>query len=192
MAGGIIIAAAAGAAHKQAVERANQAWAPYAKAKGLALRVGRVEDSLSEEPRVHGTIDGVSIAFQLAMIAQEWGVTAIAVPLAPIGLELEITREGLFAKIAKVFGAKDLVLGDPTFDKAYLVSTTNECARDLLTEATRADMLALDLATLAYDDGTKGEQKAKLVIGIPRLITQPAELDRMLKLLVTLANVKPA
>jgi hypothetical protein len=190
-AGGIIIAAAAGAAHKKAIEDANAAWGAYAKTKGLNLRAGRMDNDVVEETRVDGKFDNVSVAFQLAPVAQSWGITAVAVPLAPIALNLEITREGLFDKIAKVFGAKDLVLGDAAFDKAYMVSTTNESARDLLTKETRAEMLALDIATLAYDDGTTGENKPKLVVGVPRLITAEAELDRMLALLARLAKVRP-
>jgi hypothetical protein len=188
---GVIMAAAANAAHKKAIETANEAWAPYAKANGLAMRVGRMESSVVEDPRVDGKFEGTSVAFQLAAIANAWGITAVAVPLAPIALNLEITREGLFDKIAKMFGAIDLVLGDEVFDAKYMVSTTSESARRVLTAEARAEMLALDVATLVYDDGTIGEPKPKVVMGISRLLASTEELDRMLKLLVSVAKVRP-
>ncbi|MEO7092786.1 MAG: hypothetical protein ABI175_06015 [Polyangiales bacterium] len=190
-AGGILLAASAAAAHRTAIQIAGQMWGPYAKDKGLTFRPGRADESVLEDPRVEGELEGVSVAFQLALVGG-WGITAVAVPLAPIALNLEITREGLFDKIAKVFGAKDLILGDEAFDKAYMVSTTHESARQVLTKERRDEMLSLDIATFVYDDGSAGELKPRVVLGVGRVLATPAELDRMLKLLVDVAKLRAA
>lgn len=193
MVAGNLLVAVASAAHRQAMRTVDAAWAPYAKAHGLNHRPARVDETHNDEPRVDGTVEGVSMAFKLSTVDDVSGVMAVAVPLAPICAHLEISREGVLAKIAKVFGAKDLVLGDEPFDKAYLVGTTDDDgARALLTPKTRSEMLALDVTTLSYDDGSTNETKPTLALGIARLVTETEELDRLSKLLVALATAKRA
>jgi hypothetical protein len=189
MVAGNLLVAVASAAHRQAMAAADTAWAPFAKAHGLNHRAARIDDAHNDEPRVDGTVDGVSVAFKLSTVADVSGVMAVAVPQAPICAHLQIGQEGLFQKIAKVFGAKDLVLGDEPFDSAYLVGTTDDDgARALLTQKTRSEMLALGVVTLTYDDGATNETKPTLALGIAHVVTEAEELDRLLKLLVALAT----
>jgi hypothetical protein len=38
----------------------------------------------------------------------------------------ELYREGFIRKIEKIFGAQDIEIGDPEFDKAFTIKSTNE------------------------------------------------------------------
>ncbi len=115
----------------------------------------------------------------------------LAAPVAPIQGNLEITREEFLAKITKVFGAQDVVLGDEAFDRAYLVKATPEIlARALLTDGVRRDLLAVEACRLAYDDGSHHRQGAMVVLEVPGVIAEPTSLDRLLGLVVEIARAR--
>ncbi|MFC1587723.1 DUF3137 domain-containing protein [Planctomycetota bacterium] len=50
------------------------------------------------------------------------------------GLYFKIYREGLFAKIGKIFGTQDIKIGDPFFDDAFMIKGNNEDKIKLLLE----------------------------------------------------------
>jgi hypothetical protein len=192
MSAGSIIAAAAAAAQKQAMDAADAAWAPYAKSKGFTLRPSRSTPSGADPSRVSGKRDDVSVAFEVASIGGDWGITAVAMPLAPIAVRLELAPEGLMQKISKLFGAQDIVLGEEAFDKAYMVKGTNDAgAHAVLCAPTRSAMLSLGVSTFVYDDGSTKERPAVIIAGIPTIITATEQLDRMLDFLVAVAKIKP-
>lgn len=177
---------------RQAIAATEAAWERFAEAKGLTLRPSSGSFGAEEEPRVGGDLDGVSVAFKLANMDGSWGVMAVGVPRAPLAVHLEVVREGMLEKIAKFFGAKDLILGDAAFDPQYLVRVTNDDAgRALLTPPVRRDMLSLGVRSLSYSDGSTGERSAILSFEIPRLLTEPRELEVMLGLIVAIAKVTP-
>jgi hypothetical protein len=191
MAAGIIIASAA-AAHRRAIEAADAAWAPYAKTHQMHHRPGRISWAHSDEPRVDGTFEGVSIGFELKLVPREWGMTAVAIPLSPVPVNVELSREGVLARIAKFFGAQDVVVGDEEFDRTYLIKATDEAkGRALLDAKVRKEILALGIASLAYDDGSVADHKAMVVVSVPRILQKPEEIDRLLELLVALAKLRP-
>lgn len=191
MAAGTVIAAAAAAAQKQAAERADAAWAPFAKTRAMNFRASRVGLGEAILPRVGGNLDGVSVAFEMAMVASDWGITAVSVPLAPVPVRVELGREGFLQKVAKVFGAQDIVLGDAPFDKAFMVRGTNDPGTHaVLGASTRSELLALDVSTLLYDDGSTKERGAVVVLGVPNVLVEAEALDRMLRLLVALAKTR--
>ena len=192
MAAGAIIAGAAAAAHREAINSADAAWGPYAKARKLRHVPGTPDAQDPTDPRVDGEFDDVSIAFKLAPISGDWGVTAVAVPKTPMKLNVAVSHEGLLAKIGKIFGAKDLILGDAEFDPKYLVRVSDDAEGHRLLDAkTRVEMLNLGVRTLTYQDGTIDEQSPIVMVGIPRVLTSTDELDRMLRLLATLAKMTP-
>jgi len=170
------------------METADAAWAPYAKSHGYTLRA-----SNDDHPtRVSGKRDEVSIAFELASHAGDWGITAVGVPLAPVHVRLELAPEGVMSKIGKLFGSQDIVLGEKAFDDRYMVKGTNEeGARKVLVHETRAAMLDLGVTTFTYDDGSSKERSAVIVASIPTLFTEPAQLDRLVDFLVAVAKIHP-
>ena len=58
--------------------------------------------------------------------------------------DLEVYPEGPFTELRRIFGGKDLELGDRFFDRAYWVRAKDErVARRLLTPTLRAQLLAI-------------------------------------------------
>jgi hypothetical protein len=187
-----VIAAAAAAAQKQAHDKADAAWAPYAKSKGYTHRPSRTTPSHTDPARVSGTEDGVSIAFEIANFDGDWGTTAVAMPPAPVAVRLELAPEGIFQKFTKLFGAQDIQVGDAPFDKAYMIKGTDDPAAHLvLCESTRKAMLSLGVATFVYDDGSTKERPAVIIAGIPSLLTTTEQLDRLVAFLVGVAKIHP-
>jgi hypothetical protein len=61
----------------------------------------------------------------------------------PFGLRFSIYRRGLFSDIAKRFGMQDIEVGDPAFDRDFIVKATDEAlVRGLLANATIRDLIA--------------------------------------------------
>jgi hypothetical protein len=188
---GVAGAAGAVAARLQAMREADAAWEEYARLRGMQFRPGRVGWAHGEWPRVDGVIDRLPIAFELG--SGDWGVNTVflGAPLAPIHGNLEITREGFAAKIAKVFGAQDVVLGDEAFDGAYLVKAAPEIvARAVLADGLRRDLLAVGASRLAYDDGSHHQRGAMVVLEVPGVVAEPTWLDRLLGMVVDVARVR--
>lgn len=103
-------------------------------------------------PRVDAMLDGISVALELTDVL---ATAAIAIPPHPLAGNVHVTWEGPVSKIAKLFGAQDITLGDPDFDPKFMVKATNpDVARNLLTPAIRSQMLAVGVTELAYDDAT--------------------------------------
>jgi hypothetical protein len=189
----MIAAAAAAQARAQAMAKAGHAWAPYAEQGGMAFRPGRQGWAHTEMPRLDGVLDDVRVAIELGQgLGGEIETMALAVIAAPLQGHLEVTREGLVAKLTKVFGAQDVVLGDAPFDRAFLVKATPpDLAHQLLGPLVRAEMLALPTTRLAYDDGSEHSHLAMVVFVLGALVESPDVLDRMLKVATTLARVRP-
>lgn len=188
MAAGGIISAAAAALHRQAVEAANKAWSAYAAATQMKHRPGNASDSHPVAPRVEGNLDDLKVAFQLATIGGDQGTMFTVPPPAPLAVNVELTHEGVPQKIAKFFGAQDIVLGDPAFDKTYMVKGTDEAlVKKLFQPESRAELVALGVSTFAYRSGAAA--KAMLVFGVPRVVTEKTDIDRLLALLVALGRV---
>jgi hypothetical protein len=184
-------AAAAFAARLQAMREADAAWEEYARIRGMHFRPGRIGWAHGQWPRVDGVMDRLPIAFELGSGDRGVNTVILAAPLAPIQGNLEITREGLLAKIAKVFGAQDVVLGDEAFDRAYLVKAAPEIlARALLTDGVRRDLLAVEACRLAYDDGSHHRHGAMVVLEVPGVVAEPTWLDRLQGLVVEIARAR--
>ncbi len=188
MAAGGIIAAAAAAAHRQAVETANKAWASFAQATQMKHRPGNTSESHPIPPRVEGTLEELKVAFQLALVGGNQGTMFTVPPPNPLAVNIELTHEGLPQKIAKFFGAQDIVLGEHDFDKAFMVKGTDVAlVKKLFQPQSCAELVALGVSTFAYRSSET--HKAMLVFGVPRVVTEKAELDRLLVLLVALGHV---
>ncbi len=184
---------AAAAARARAIAQADRAWGPYARSRGMAHRPGREGWAHTTMPRVDGVIDDVPVALELVIGTSDYQTVALAAPTVPLVGHVEVTREGLVASLAKAFGAQDVVLGDDPFDRAFLVkSAPPDVARQLLVDEVRAEMLALPTTRLAYDDGSEHAHPALVVFAVGALVESPGILDRMLRLVATLARVRLA
>lgn len=182
---------AAAAARARAIAQADRAWAPYARSRGMAHRPGREGWAHVQMPRLDGVIDDVPVALELVPGTGEHQTVALAAPAAPLPGHVEVTREGLVASLAKVFGAQDVVLGDDAFDRAFMVkSAPPDIAPQLLVAEVRAEMLALPTARLAYDDGSEHSHHALVVFAVDAIVESPGILDRMLRMVTTLARIR--
>jgi len=191
--GPMIAAAAAAQARARAMARADQAWAPYARARGMAHRPGRQGWAHEEMPRLDGVIDDVRVAIELVASASEYETIALAATEAPLPGHVEVTREGLVAKLTKAFGAQDVVLGDDPFDRAFLVKAAPpDIAPQLLVADVRSELLALPTTRLAYDDGSEHSHPAMVVFAVGALVEAPGILDRMLRVVTTFARQRLA
>jgi hypothetical protein len=55
--------------------------------------------------------------------------------------DLQVTPEGLAAKMSKLFGGQDIQLGDPKFDPGFLVRGRKPGVEKVLTPAARAALM---------------------------------------------------
>jgi hypothetical protein len=157
----------------------------------MQFRPGRVGWAHGQWPRVDGVIDRLPIAFELGSGDRGVNTVIVGTPLAPINGNLEITREGFVAKIAKVFGAQDVVLGDEAFDRAYLVKAAPEMvAQALLTDSVRRNLLAVRASRLACDDGSHHQRGAMVVLEVPGVVAEPTWLDRLLAMVVEISRAR--
>src|SRR4051794_17943969 len=103
------------AGHGDAIKRANEIWGPYAEAKGYAVRIGHFGWAGNVTPTLAGSALGRSFALEYLPDA---GVTlAVTPPLASLQGNVEITPEGVSSKLAKLFGAQDIIVGHDAFDR---------------------------------------------------------------------------
>jgi len=183
--------AAAAAAMRQAVLTADTAWEPYALARNLRHAAGRIGWGHTQWPRVDGRISGIHVALELVPGSGGYQTAAIAAPLDAMQGNLEVTREGVIAKISKVFGAQDIALGDEAFDRAFLVKATSEAvARAVLSAEVRREMLAMAAERVVYDDGSEHRHVAMVLFEVPRILQEAQEIDRALGAAVEIARAR--
>jgi hypothetical protein len=190
---GPMVAAAAAQACARAIAKADRSWPSYALERGMTHRPGRQGWAHVEMPRLDGVFEDVRVAVEIAQGTGDYETIALAGIAAPLPGHLEVTREGLVAKLSKAFGAQDVVLGDDAFDRAFLVkSAPADIAHALLPPEVRSEMLALPTTRLAYDDGSEHSQLALVVFALGAVVESPGVLDRMLRVVTTLARVRQA
>lgn len=143
-------------------------------------------------PRLDGVVENTPVAFELVGSAGAFHTVAIAVPSAALEGHLEVTREGVLAKLGKLFGAQDIVLGEDAFDRAFLVKGTSELTvRALLRPEVREEMLGMGVVRLAYDDGTEQHHVPMVILELAGIATEPPWLDRALALVIEVARTRP-
>jgi hypothetical protein len=191
MVAGVAAAAGAAAAMRQAILTADAAWEPYARARGMHHSAGRIGWAHAQWPRVDGVFGGVAVALELVGRSGGYHTGALAVPIAAVQGNVEVTREGVIAKISKVFGAQDLIIGDEAFDRAFLVKATSEAAaRAVLSARVRNEMLEIGVDRVLYDDGSEHEHVPMVLFEVPVILTEPRLLDRALRAAVEIAQTR--
>ena len=152
---------------------------------------GRIGWAHVQLPLVDGAVESIPAAVQLVAGTTGYHTLALAVPAAPLEGHVEITREGVIAKIAKLFGAQDIQLGEEAFDRTFLVKGTSErTVRAVLSALVRQEMLQMDAVRVAYDDGSAHKHGPMALLEVPRIVTGAAELDRVLAAVVEMARAK--
>ena len=179
------------AALRKTLDTAHAFWAPYAEARGMRYTQGRSGWARMQWPRVDGAVDRIPVALEAGTVRTAHGTFALAVPPAPVRGHLEATRQGWMSRLAVLLGAQDVSVGDPAFDEAFVVKATDEAlALELLTPTVRAEMAALGVERLAYDDGSEHAQQPLVLLEVPALVTDAPGLDRLLRTVAEVASVR--
>ncbi len=176
---------------QQAILMADAAWEPYARARDMRHSAGRIGWAHAQWPRVDGVIAGIAVALEVVAHSRGYHTGALAVPVAAVQGNVEVTREGVVAKISKVFGAQDICIGDEPFDRAFLVKGTSEAAvRAVLSALVRDEMLQMGVERVIYDDGSEHKHVPMVLVEIPLIVTDPRQLDRALRAAVEIAKTR--
>lgn len=136
----IIIGLAIQAAQKQAT---GKTWTSVGSRNGL-MTTG---SSLFSNPSMSGTIKGVHV--EARVVTRGSGdnrrrVTQYTVTFPGVGPEVRFRRQGLGSFLRGVFGAKDVVVGDPRFDSSVEIDAVNTVAlTEFLTPARKAAILSI-------------------------------------------------
>jgi len=168
---------------------------PSAELAGFAREQGLTLSGDYPELELSGRFQGVTVSLsngyqeteetdsdgnsrtERRLVAQAW-----AEPAAELG-DLRVYREGLLSKLGKALGGQDVQLGNPDFDKAFMVKASNPAGVPRLLGAG---------AQRALLEAIKQEKQIEIRDGVVRWegtgVTQPARAQRLLTLLTRVAG----
>ena len=130
---GIAIAGMSIAAAKRQVAAMNVAFQTAADTLALTCEAG----TLSGGPSITGTVDGFPAhvrSYTKKAGKSSSRYTRYTVEFPPIGIDLHLIRQAGIGQFLKVLGTQDLEIGDPEFDRAFIVQAVNaRAAREVLT-----------------------------------------------------------
>jgi hypothetical protein len=187
------LAATAMEAASAEVKRANALWESFARGaeRGYTMRAGHMGWSHALNPRIDGLVDGVKVTLEYVITDLQGRTVAMATPAAPLVGHVEITPEGIGSRLAKLFGAQDLVMGHAAFDKKYVVKATREeTAKALLDFEACEGLFGIDASRFTYDDGARGAGGGIVTIERPKVEDRESALDVMMKLVARMASVR--
>jgi hypothetical protein len=127
---GLFAAVAVGVALHQA--RVRRRWEALGVA--LGLRAEQPPERLGPFTVGHTTWRGApagrevrlrTYATRSGKSSQQWTLLEVAAPLASPGLDVEVTREGLGSRLARVLGQVEVETGNAAFDEAHWVRARN-------------------------------------------------------------------
>lgn len=130
---GLLIAVIVFVAAKRQLDAMNSAWQMAAERLGFDFAPGTIRGG----PTISGNIDGH--AAEIHSYTKSSGknssrYTRYSVAFHAIGIGLRLSRQSGFGQLLKVLGSQDIEIGDPTFDKAFIVQATDpRAARAFLT-----------------------------------------------------------
>jgi hypothetical protein len=185
--------AVAAAAQGEAINRANEIWGPYASAKGYTVRVGHFGWARNITPTIGGSVHGVSFAIEYLPDAAT--TLAVAARTTPLEGNVEVTPEGVASKLAKLFGAQDIIVGHDAFDRKYLVKGSPEATAKRLLDAHTCDrLIELEVVRFGYDGGASTKSRAGGLIMVERagLAEKSSTLDAMIDAVVHVARATTA
>jgi hypothetical protein len=122
-------------------QQVNQTWSTVAQELDLTLR----QAAFGTTPQLSGFVSGHDVTVDIkkkrsGKSNSAW--TRFRLGMPPLELDLKLKRQGFLSGINKVFGAKDIRIGDAEFDRQVLVVGRNEpLMREYLTEERRRTIL---------------------------------------------------
>lgn len=140
-------------------------WSAFGDANKLAFD--------PERSRLDGNVGALRVRIGAEGEPNKIFTTLVAEMPRVLGFGLGLEKQGSFQFLRELFGSQDIVVGDPTFDAAFVVKGTNVAAvRQLF--ANRA--LTRTLVELDLGSGAFMMNDAKLVVRWPRPITDETGL----------------
>ena len=117
--------------------RVGETWQRVSERLGLTYRArGMV---------AQGHTDQVGVRAEVTILEKSWATVVSATFDPPLGVGLELSREGLLSSFGKMLGGQDIELGDPAFDRHFIVKGRDPDRVKLILEPdARAILLALD------------------------------------------------
>jgi len=139
---------------KRLAAELDRTWQSAADNLGFSFEAGTANGG----PVIAGSVDGLQakvVAYAKKSGSTSARFTLYTVQFPPLGIGLHLMKQAGVGQLLKVFGTQDLVIGDPEFDKAFIVQATDvAAARELLTPgrtmvlnrllATNPDLTVLD------------------------------------------------
>ncbi len=174
------------------VKRANELWSAYARdaGRGYTVRAGHLGWSHALNPRLEAVVDEVRVTLEYVITDLQGRTVAMATPVKPLVGHVEVSVEGIGSRLAKLFGAQDLVMGHAAFDKMYVVKATEDAtARALLDAEACEGLFSIAASRCTYDDGARGGGGGIVTLERPKVEDRAHVLDLMLKLVARLAKV---
>lgn len=82
-----------------------------------------------------------------------------------IGLKLKIYKEGIIQKLTKLFGTKDIIFNDRSFDKKYIIEGNNEArVKEIISAEIRSKIIELGEILIILDSNMLVlEQHGKII-----------------------------
>jgi hypothetical protein len=173
----------------------DQIWSAYANARAMRYQPGRASWAAPLMPRLDGHVGVIAVALQLLdeSDSNRFWAGAIARPSVPLRGHVEGARTEIFDRIARLFGARGIAVGEDAFDRAFTVRATEEStARALLNAPITREMLELGAKYFAYDDGGGNGGGAVAVVYVPFEVHDFPAIDRALALVAAIAQTAPA
>ena len=146
-----VIAGIAGIVIAQAnMKKTGIAWSRVAKALSLTFTPG----GFMQRPRLTGSLHGCGITVETfsrrsGKHSRTYTRFIVTYPKG-LGLGLQLTQEGFFSGISKLFGAQDIEVGDASFDKAVVVKGRKGRHRDIVAFLTPARRLRIHRLLMSF------------------------------------------
>jgi len=181
---GAVIAVISIAFAKHHMKQMNVAWQAASEMLGFSFETGNMRSG----PRMAGTIedhpaDAYSYTKSSGKSSNRY--TRFTVEFPPLGVGLQLFRQAGIGQFLKIIGTQDIVIGDPSFDEAFIVKATDpQAARALLTPGrTMAlnQILAVHPEVVVKDD--------RIVIDRHGNVADPDVIISTLRRLASVANV---
>lgn len=139
----ILVIAGVGYVAWRTHQRTVATWREFAAEMGLDFVVGKG----MSRPVLTGSVDGFPV--MIDTYVQRSGnnsttYTRYRVTYPPLGMHLQLARQGAFSAITKLFGQQDVEVGDDSFDDAFTIKTDDPARlRALMTPSVRSGLTRL-------------------------------------------------
>ena len=181
---GAVVAAISIAFAKHHMKQVNIAWQAAAEMLGFSFETGNMRSG----PRMAGIIEDLpadAYSYTKSSGKSSNRYTRFTVEFPPLGVGLQLFRQAGIGQFLKILGTQDIVIGDPTFDEAFIVKATDPpAARALLTPGRTMSLnqlLAVHPEVVVKDD--------RIVIDRRGNVSDPDVIISTLRRLASVANV---